>query len=168
MKPLLITTALCFFSLASFAQFTQETQAFDPALQLSLGCRKQQDLSVSLAAGLSGRRIPISAMIGVNYSEFDVTEIRHADKHYLSTTGYNATVMLRLLNIDFRSTDFNVYATVFKNTDYIYEYGAKVGILANDRTRIYFNVADMKNNYYNSVKIGVSFSLFFLNGYSAY
>jgi hypothetical protein len=60
MKPLLITTALCIFSLATFAQFTQETQAFDPALQLTMGCRKQQDLSVSLAAGLSGRRIPVS------------------------------------------------------------------------------------------------------------
>jgi hypothetical protein len=167
MKPLL-TGLLCLLSCSIFAQFTQETQAFDPALQLSLGCRKQQDLSVSLAAGLSGRRIPISFMIGVNYSEFDATTIHHTGKHYLSTTGYNATVMLRLLNIDFRSTDLNIYGTVFKNTDYVYEYGAKVGILANDRTRIYFNVADMKNNYYNSIKIGVSFSLFFLNGYSAY
>jgi hypothetical protein len=74
MKPLLITTALCIFSLATFAQFTQETQAFDPALQLTMGCRKQQDLSVSLAAGLSGRRIPVSFFAGVNYSEFDVTE----------------------------------------------------------------------------------------------
>lgn len=167
MKPLM-TGLLCLLGCASFAQFSETTQAFDPALQLTVGCRKQQDLSVSLAAGLSERRIPVSFFAGVNYSEFDATTAVHTDKHYLSTFGYNATVMLRLFNIDYRSTDFNVYGTVFKNVDYVYEYGAKLGILANDRTRIYFNVAEMKNNYYNSVKVGVSFSLFFFNGYNAY
>jgi hypothetical protein len=172
MKTLFTTIAIIICQM-SFAQFGERVQAFDAAIHISGGVRSGQDLTTAIAIGISGRRLPLSLFVGGNIMEFDNDYINMGLTHP-STWGVNATAMARITHIDFRSMDFNVYSTIYKQPKIFMEYGCKTGMLANDRTRLYLltgyltGKAQGKSESYHSVVIGASISLFFFNGYSAY
>lgn len=148
--------------LLSSSLIAQDLQAFDATLNINVGMRSKQNSNVSVQAGINGRRIPVSLLVGASYFEFQDY------KNDLSKVGLNATVMLRLANIEFRSMDLNAYSTAYKFDNYFFEYGFKLGGLINNRTRIYLSAGEVKGDNYKSFIVGAHFSLFFFNGYSAY
>jgi hypothetical protein len=161
-------------SITTQCQTTDKLQAFDGTIHFSVGSKTGNDNYAMIAAGISGRRIPISFFVGSNYEEFS-NDFQRLNLKQESTLGWNATLMTRLCHIEFRTMDLNAYTTIYKEHDNIlFEHGAKIGILLNDRTRLYLNAGYMYNKAsgkdlgYRAVVVGVSFSLFFFNGYSAY
>jgi hypothetical protein len=156
----LLTILLSVASLSSLAQL----QAFDATLNLNLGVRSNQNSNVTVQAGINGRRIPVSLLVGASYFEFQ----GYSKYQELSKVGLNTTLMVRLASIEFKSMDFNAYSTAYKFDSYFFEYGFRIGMLTNDRTRLYFSMGEVKGNNYRSVIVGAHFSLFFENGYSAY
>jgi hypothetical protein len=161
MKTLL--TILLTASLSSLN--AQQLQAFDATLNLNMGVRSNQNSNLTVQAGINGRRIPVSLLAGASYFEFQ----NYSKYQELSKVGLNTTLMVRLASIEFRSMDLNIYSTGYKfQKDIFYEYGVKMGILTNDRTRLYLSLGEVKGNNYRSVIVGAHFSLFFENGYSAY
>jgi hypothetical protein len=149
--------------------FAQRMQAFDAAISLNVGIRPVQDSHANISAGISGRRLPVSLFIGYGCMEFDNDYLKMKYTH-ATQWNYNATLMLRMVHIDFRSMDFNLYGTARRtHNDYFYEYGGKLGLLANDRTRLYLSAGEITGpNKYKSVIVGAHITLFFFNGYSAY
>jgi hypothetical protein len=142
----------------------QQLQAFDAALNLNLSVRSNQNSNVTVQAGINGRRIPVSLLAGASYFEFQ----GYGKYQELSKVGLNTTVMVRLASIEFRSMDINAYSAAYKFDNYFFEYGFRIGMLTNDRTRLYLSMGEVKGNNYRSVIVGAHFSLFFENGYSAY
>lgn len=153
---LFIVTLLC------SAVNAQTTPAFDGTLTLNMSLRNHQNSSVGIQAGINGRRLPFSILAGASYMEFQNYKTEE------SKLGLNATAMLRLASIQFRSTDLNAYATAYKFDRCFFEYGAKIGMLINDRSRIYLSLGTMQGSNYHSFVAGVHFNMFFFNGYSAY
>jgi hypothetical protein len=141
-----------------------QLQAFDATLNLNMGVRSNQNSNLTVQAGINGRRIPVSLLAGASYFEFQ----NYSKYKELSKIGLNTTLMLRLASIEFRSMDLNAYSTAHKFDNYFFEYGFRIGMLTNDRTRLYLSMGEVKGNNYRSVIVGAHFSLFFLNGYSAY
>jgi hypothetical protein len=125
MKTIFTTIAIIICQM-SFAQFGTRVQAFDAAIHISGGVRSGQDLTTSIAIGISGRRLPLSFFVGGNIMEFDNDYINMGLTHP-STWGINATAMARITHIDFRSMDFNVYSTIYKQPKIFMEYGCKTG-----------------------------------------
>jgi hypothetical protein len=162
---ILILVASCYNVMAQ----NDRLQAFDGSFQLSMGMRERSDATIKIEAGLSGRRIPLSFLVGGHYMEFNNDASKLGYK-LNSAWGYNATLMLRVYPIDitYRSIDWNIYTTALKDKNLFLEYGLKTGILINDRSRIYINAGIMSNDKYASFTGGVTFSLLFFNGYSAY
>jgi hypothetical protein len=166
MKRLL--TILILLPVLSFAQ-DERIQAFDASLHVSMGIRPVQDQSVNISGGISGRRIPVSLLVGYGCLEFadDFPKMNYSrESQWLA----NATLMVRTMHIDFRSMDFNIYSTAYKlHKDYFYEYGGMIGMLVNDRSRIYLSAGELTGkDHYKAPMVGVHFALYFFNGYSAY
>ena len=147
-----------------------ELQAVDLSLQLSMNTRKGGDNALKIETGVSGRRIPLSFLVGVHYMEFDNDGGKLGLNGKYGAWGANATEMVRLFSIRERSINMNAYCSQYWNKDLLplLEYGGKIGILINTRSMIYANAGVMQNNKYHSFTAGVTFSMLFFNGYSAY
>jgi hypothetical protein len=169
-KAILILILIASYSNV-IAQYEQNINSFDKAINLTMGSRKG-DNNVNVQFGVLGRKIPLSFLVGGHYMEFDET----GKGMGLNTgkCGVNGSVMLRVFPFDAyfmnRTIDFNVYGTSYFNKGIapLYEYGGKVGIMINTRSRIYVNAGTIRNDKYNSFCFGATFSLLFFNGYSAY
>ncbi|HEY6977224.1 MAG TPA: hypothetical protein VH396_13100 [Chitinophagaceae bacterium] len=165
---LLLLCLLAALTLSVHAQFGTRLQAFDGTVHLTMNTTGT-DNSVALTAGINGRRIPVSLTAGIGYIELD--DVKQLD---LKPPAINVTTMLRLAEIDFRSIDFNVYGSAYKQGKLFLEYGGKIGALLNDRTRLYAN-AGYRSGYkfpehekYGAMVYGVTFALLFWNGYNGY
>ena len=165
---MVIATISLLFAQSAKSQ-NEKMQAFDAALQLNMSDHAHQDLSTSISFGVSGRRIPISLLVGFNYMEFEDDFQKLGYKHP-TTVGFNATGMVRLYYIEFRSMDLNAYTTVYRqgNGKYLSEIGGRIGALINDRSRFYLFAGDIFNKQYGSVSVGAGITLFFFNGYDGY
>jgi len=173
----LIALLLC---TPTHAQFTERIPAFDGTVHLSMSTTGK-DNSASLTAGINGRRIPIGLTAGVSYMEFDYT-YQQLDLKKPCIWALNVTAMLRLAAIEWRSMDFNVYTAAYRYDEHLFmEYGAKIGIMANVRTRIYAYAGYGKGGYktkqiedaitlkpYSVMTYGITIALLFRNGYDGY
>lgn len=187
MKSVLICCLAVTISLCATAQ-SETLQAFDATIQLTTASTFK-DNSATLTIGMNGRRIPVSFTAGLGYMELD----EDYKKLHLPSSCFltlNVTSMLRLAHIRYRSTDFNIYGSVntTKHNKVFFEYGGKIGILANDRTRLYVfsgyrfchygvtkrqQIVDavrvqQQQKVYGVMVYGITFALLFCNGYSGY
>jgi hypothetical protein len=161
-----ITAIVLLIGMSSHAQIFEEKQrAFDAALNITGAMRSNQDLGVTVSAGVYGRSIPVSLFVGVNYMELD----NYGKVGIGSATGINGTLMLRIKSIDWRDADLNAFSTVYRDNKRIfYEYGVRVGLMPNNRSRLSLSLGIMKERNYHSFCIGSTFSLYFWNGFNAY
>jgi len=179
---LAVTTCLC-----ATAQY-ETLQAFDATIQLTTATTFK-DNSGTLTMGMNGRRIPVSFMAGLGYMELD-EDYRKLHLPSPCFLTLNVTSMLRLAYIRPHSTDFNIYGSIntTKQGKIFYEYGGKIGILANDRTRLYLfsgyrfchykvtkqqQIVDavrvqQQQKVYGVMVYGITFALLFCNGYTGY
>lgn len=160
---------MLFVSLFCKAQaWDEKPPAFDASLNITGAMRSNQDLGVTICAGVYGRRIPVSLFVGVNYMEFDNYKTESGIQTF-STVGYNGTLMLRVKSIDWRVMDFNVYSTLYRDEKKnFYEYGVRIGLMPNNRSRVSLSLGTIQERNYHSFCIGSTFSLYFWNGFSAY
>jgi hypothetical protein len=175
-----VVLSILLFCTRAHAQFSERIPAFDGTLHLSMSTTGK-DNSASLTAGINGRRIPIGLTAGISYMEFDYT-YQQLDLKKPCVWALNVTAMLRLAAIDWRSMDFNLYTTANRYDEHLFmEYGAKIGIMANVRTRLYAYAALRKGGYqtkqiedaitfksYSVMTYGMTIALLFRNGYDGY
>jgi hypothetical protein len=175
-----ITPSLLMLVLSVTAQAQSGTRlkAFDGTIHLTMSTTGKDNFG-SVSAGITGRRMPLSVLVGIGYAEFD----EHYQDMGLSKPcvwSADGTVMLRALRIDFHNMDLNGYATVHKGRksflSYGLEYGGSIGTLVNDKSRLYLNVGYRRGfilpkdqTYsYSSMIYGVTFALLFFNGDDGY
>ena len=173
MKKAIIILILIASYLNVIAQYSQNVNSFDKSINLTMGSRKG-DNNVSVQFGVLGRKIPLSFLVGGHYMEFDNDAAKIGLNGKYGTWGGNVSGVFRVFPFDAyfmnRTIDFNLYGTGYfnKNVLPLYEYGGKVGIMVNTRSRIYVNAGTIQNKEYKSFCFGATFSLLFFNGYSAY
>ena len=170
-------TILILILIASYsnviAQYEQNINSFDKAINLTMGSRKG-DNNVSVQFGVLGREVHLSFLVGGHYMEFDNDAAKIGLNGKYGTWGANVSGMVRVFPFDAyfmnRTIDFNIYGTSYFNKDIhpLYEYGGKIGIMLNTRSRIYVNAGSVQNKEYKSFCFGATFSLLFFIGYSAY